>query len=134
MLATASTATLLDELEMCARANTYGSHDTQRAMVREALLRRTTPRIDVVVVRHPDYENNVTTYVNGTPVEVHEWSFDPGAGYTYVDFVDMWDGDVNTAPSFLKPVLAKHYRELRRVFEKWSTDDDAWPASKHGTL
>jgi hypothetical protein len=108
---------------------------TRCTLVREELLRRLAPpRIDVVVVRHPDYENDVTTYVDGKPAEVHEWSFDPGAGYEYTDFCEMWTSDVESAPAYLKPVLAKHYRELRRVYEQWSTDDKPWPAIGPDTL
>lgn len=86
-----------------------------------------TPRIDIVVVRHPDYENQVTVYVNGEVAEVNEWSFDPGAGYEYADFCEMRDSDVKAAPDFLKDVIAQTYEDMRGVFERWSTDGRSWP-------
>lgn len=83
------------------------------------------PRIDIVVVRDPDYENDVTVYVDGEPAtDLHHWSFDPGAGYTYSDYCEMRDDDVALAPEFLKDTIRGIYESMRRSFRRWGFDWD----------
>lgn len=81
------------------------------------------PRIDIVVVRDPDYANDVTVYVNGEPAtDLHHWSFDPGAGYTYEDYMQMRVDDVKSAPGFLKDTIEQLYENMRGAFSRWGFD------------
>jgi hypothetical protein len=81
----------------------------------------TVPRIDIIVVRDPDYETEVTVYIDGKETTVHQWTFDPGAGYEKADYKEMRDSDLAAAPEFLKPVLRRIYEEMRPAFKRWST-------------
>lgn len=81
----------------------------------------TAPRIDVVMVRDPDYASSLRVFLDGKEVEFCEWSFDPGAGYEKEDYEEMRDSDVKLAPEFLKPVIRRLYKEMLPAFKRWST-------------
>ena len=77
-------------------------------------------RIDIVHQRDPDSECGIEVYVDGQPVDVNLWGFDPGAGYEMAEFDAMRDADIASAPEFLRPVLAKAYADMRPSYERWS--------------
>ena len=83
----------------------------------------TSPRIDVVMVRHPDFETQIRVFLDGEEVEVYDWNFDPGAGYEQEDVEEMERDDLELAPDFLKPVIAQLYEDLKPTFERWSTGE-----------
>ncbi|BCO56053.1 hypothetical protein MINTM005_12970 [Mycobacterium intracellulare] len=82
-------------------------------------------RIDIIHMRDPDSSCDIEIYVNGQKAEhpfisVHEWSFDPGAGYDKDEIEEMRRDDIDAAPDFLKPVIEEIWDEMAPAYEKWS--------------
>lgn len=70
------------------------------------------PRIDIIIIRIPDEETQLTVYIDGVETEVNEWHFDPGAGYTPTEWEACRQHDTATAPSYLTDELNNLYNEL----------------------
>lgn len=89
------------------------------------------PRIDVIVIRDPDYETVTEIYIDGRPsTECHIWDFDPGRGYSYEDYADEAQmlADLTTVPAALKKRLTAIHKQLRATYRKWSCDLlSSWP-------
>ena len=89
-------------------------------------------RIDIIHQRDPDSSCDIEVWVDGArsnlsqhhragePIHVHEWSFDPGAGYSMDDFEENRQASVDSAPDFLKERIAQIYDEMKPSYEKWS--------------
>lgn len=87
------------------------------------------PRIDVIVIRDPDYETVTEIYIDGKPATgSHIWSFDPGAGYTYAEYRDKLEqlGGV-LAPTYVRDRLVEIHKELLSTYRRWAVGDDEWP-------
>ena len=71
------------------------------AAVQAALTR--PQHIELLMVRDPDHATEVTVFVNGSPlreaapIQLSEFDVDPGAGYTWSDWVESRAGDIATA-------------------------------------
>lgn len=88
------------------------------------------PRIDVIVIRHPDYETVTEIYVNGErSTSASIWDFDPGAGYGYKDYAyerKMLERLSRFVPEKIKQRLIDIHEQLRPTYERWSTGGN-WP-------
>jgi hypothetical protein len=72
-------------------------------------------------MRDPDSSCDITVYVDGVSVaDVHEYSFDPGAGYSMDDFEENRQWHIANAPDYLKPVLEQIYEDMQPTYERWS--------------
>ena len=79
-------------------------------------------RIDIIHQRDPDCSCDIEVWVDGKRMtaSVHEWSFDPGAGYEMDEFEETKRERVEAAPEFLKDRIAGIYDEMEPTYEKWS--------------
>lgn len=89
------------------------------------------PRIDVIVIRDPDYETVTEIYIDGKPAPIHcthVWSFDPGAGYTYAEYrEDLGSFNRVVAPTYVRDRLVEIHKELLPSYRRWAVGDDEWP-------
>lgn len=81
-------------------------------------------RIDIIHQRDPDSECSIEVWVDGVRTgefhDVHEWSFDPGAGCDMDEFEEERQGAVDSAPDFLKERIGVIYDEMEPTYERWS--------------
>lgn len=83
------------------------------------------PRIDIIHQRDPDSECYIEVYIDGVLAshldghDVHEHSFDPGAGYEMDEYDEQAREHVASVPDFLKPVIEGIYDDMRPTYERW---------------
>ena len=88
------------------------------------------PRIDVVVIRDPDYETVTEVYVDGKPaLDAEIWDFDPGRGSEYQDYADEAEMIAGLRiPQALKDRLLAIHSELLPTYRRWAVDSRTnWP-------
>lgn len=88
------------------------------------------PRIDVVVIRDPDWETITEVYVDGKPaLDAEIWDFDPGRGYEYGDYAEEAEMIAGlNIPQPIKDRLLAIHKELLPTYRRYALDSSTdWP-------